>query len=764
MDNFPDTINILHLEDDKNDSIIILQILKNQDFKFNYILAETGTEFIEALNNNNIDIILSDYNLPGYGGLEALHFSNTNYKNIPFVFVSGTMGEEAAVNSLLNGATDYVLKSNLGKLGTSVKRALNEAKLKLEYNIALDSLKKREQQYRILIEGMNEGLILSDINNIIQFVNNQTCVITGYDANELIGRKCSDIFFEPKNQYLLNIKNEFVKKGLKETYQIELIKKNKERIWIRVNKSPVFDDEGKVNGSIGVFDDISAQKKAEAELRKLTMAVDQSPVSIVISDTDGIIEYANPFTYKLTGYSIKELIGKKTSIFNSGNTSCDLYDNLWATIKAGKVWEGEFQNKKKDGTLYWESASISPIFDENHEITHFLAHKEDISQNKKITEELVVSKNRAEESDKLKSAFLANISHEIRTPMNGILGFAELLKTPELSDDAKDRYVTIIEKSGRRMLNIINDIVDISKIESGQMNIVYSDVDINMIIRDLHQFFLPEALTKGLSLSFELGLPNELCILKCDQTKLIQILTNIIKNAIKFTKEGSIIIGYNLKDTNIEFFVKDSGVGIPENQQDMVFERFRQGSVALSRSYEGAGLGLSISKALIELLGGKIWVESEINKGSVFFFTLPAKNLVNKDSGIVVNKNMNVLSNYRYILVVEDDSDSREYLKALLELENVIVVEAINGKTAVEMVKTHIEIDLVLMDLKLPDIDGFEATKLIKELRPELIVIAQTGYGFNEYRSMAIDAGCNDFINKPINRLQLKEKLRKVYY
>lgn len=763
MENSIDTINILHLEDDRNDSFIILQLLKNENIKFNYILAETGNEFISALNNNKIDIILSDYNIPGYSGLEALHFSFENFKNIPFVFVSGTMGEEAVVNSLLNGATDYVLKSNLGKLGSSVIRALNEANLKIEYNNAIEALRLREQQYRILIEGMNECLLLSDLNNVIQFVNNQTCVITGYTSKELIGKKFTELFFEEKQKSLLSIKNELVEHGKKESFQIELIKKNKERIWIRINKSPVFDDNGIVNGSIGVFDDITSQKKAEADLRKLNKAVEQSPDSIVITDINGRIEYANPITVKLTGYSIEELIGKKTSIFSSGKNSKELYRNLWNTITEGKVWEGELNNKKKDGSLYWEAASISPIYGDNSQITHFLTHKVDITLNKKMTEELIISKNKAEESDKLKSAFLANISHEIRTPMNGILGFSELLKNHEISFDTKDRYIHIIEQSGKRMLNIINDIVDISKIEAGQMNLSLAETNLNKIIIDLYQFFIPEAKSKGIVLNYELGLPNELSQIMCDQTKLNQILTNLIKNALKFTNAGRISFGYYIKDENVEFYVKDTGVGIPSNQHGLVFERFRQGSVALSRSYEGAGLGLSISKALIEMLGGKIWLESEPLKGSVFFFTLPVKNLTNK----VIENNCGIINaklNYRYILIVEDEQSSKELLRTTLEFENVMIAEASDGYEAIEMIKNHHEIDLVLLDIRMPGIDGFETARKIKEIRPELPIIAQSAYAFAEYRQKAIDAGCSEFIFSPVKKETMLQILQKRFY
>ena len=281
--------------------------------------------------------------------------------------------------------------------------------------------------------------------------------------------------------------------------------------------------------------------------------------------------------------------------------------------------------------MIWESASISPITNNEGQITHFLAIKEDITEKKKILEELIKAKDKAEESDQLKSAFLANMSHEIRTPMNGILGFAELLKLPDLSGEEQKYYLDIIEKSGQRMLNIINDIVDISRIESGQMNISTSLTNVNEQMEDIYTFFKPEAEKKGLQIILKNKLPDIMANLETDQQKLYAILTNLIKNAIKYTNSGTIEFGYNLKDGGsvksdvMEFFVKDTGIGISKNRQTAVFERFIQSDIQDKKAKEGAGLGLSIAKAFVEMQGGKIWVKSDEGKGSTFFFTLLKK-------------------------------------------------------------------------------------------------------------------------------------------
>lgn len=659
METVDTPIKILHIEDDESDSQLVQIYLKKEEIDYKYFLVDTEIQFREFLSNEKIDIILSDYNLPGYSGLDAMHLAKTEYPHIPFIFVSGAMGEEVAIESLLKGATDYVLKNRLSRLAPAIKRALREARLQHEYKKAIDNLRKREEQYRLLVEGMNEGLMLTDMNDTILFVNQQTCDITGFKQEDLIGKKCALILFDSENGHLILEKNKLRKKGIKDIYEITLTRKDKAKIWIRCSGSPVFDDKGKFIGTIGVFENISERKKAEEERNKLT-------------------------------------------------------------------------------------------------------------------QQLVEAKDKAEESDRLKSAFLANISHEIRTPMNGILGFAELLKNQDLNSELQMHYINVIEKSGYRMLNIINDLVDISKIESGQMNVSTHETNVNLLLKDLLIFFTPEANSKNLKLSITTDLTDEDSIIVTDQNKLTQIMTNLIKNALKFTKSGYINFGYtsmgikkskvglSKNPTLIRFFVEDTGVGIPSDQLSMVFERFRQGSISLTRAYEGAGLGLSISKAFVEMLDGTIWVESEVGNGSTFYFELPLNNQKTAKTPLPENEiQEKQISKPCCVLVSEDDSNSLFFVKTLLEFENISVIEANTGKMAVEMVRQHPEIDLVLMDLKMPEMDGFEATRQIKLLRPELPVIAQTAYTFADEKGKAEQAGCNDYIAKPIRRISLMEKFRK---
>jgi len=388
-----------------------------------------------------------------------------------------------------------------------------------------------------------------------------------------------------------------------------------------------------------------------------------------------------------------------------------------------------------------------------------------------VEKELIRAKEKAEESDRLKSAFLANMSHEIRTPMNVVLGFAELLKEPNLTYEEQQEYVNIIAKGGTRMLNITNDVIDISKIESGQMNICMTNCNINNEIRDLYFFFKPEVEGKGLKFSFINSLNSNDTVIKTDCEKVHAILTNLVKNAIKFTKEGSIEFGYTKKGIFLEFFVKDTGVGISSEMKKVVFERFRQGSESLTRNYEGAGLGLSISKSYVEMLGGKIWVEDnhdshQFINGSIFYFTIPydsenaemhiVNNFVSKDEREYQSRNLK-------ILIAEDDESSVTLISRMVIMLSKDVIIARTGIEAVEACRSDPEIDLVLMDIQMPVLDGYEATKQIRQFNSHLVIIAETAFALMGEKERAIEAGCNDYISKPIRKDELLAIIKKYF-
>jgi PAS domain S-box-containing protein len=512
------------------------------------------------------------------------------------------------------------------------------------------------------------------------------------------------------------------------------------------------------------------RKRTEEKIRQLSQAVEQSPVTIVITNTKGEIEYVNSKFVETTGFTAEEVLGKNPRILKSGYTSTNEYKELWQTVATGKEWHGEFHNKRKDGTLFWESATISPILNAEGNSTHFIAIKEDITQRKKVEKELLKSKERAEESDRLKLAFLANMSHEIRTPMNGILGFTELLKEPKLTGEEQREYINIIEKSGKRMLNIINDIISISKVESGQVDILLSETNVNEQIEYLQTFFKPEAKQKGIQLHISKQLPFKEAVIKTDREKLYAILTNLIKNAIKFTNEGTIEFGCEKKGENLEFFVKDTGLGISKSQKKIIFERFRQANETISRSHEGSGLGLAISKAYVEKLGGKIWVESKEGKGSAFYFTIPfcTESKAELEEKVVAEKVVSEIKQENKIkdlkvLIVEDDAISKLLITIAAKPFSKEILKVSTGIEAIEACRNNPDINLVMMDINMPEMGGYEATKQIREFNKDLVIIAQTANGMQSDREEAIAAGCTDYISKPINIIDLGVLIQKYF-
>lgn len=630
-----------------------------------------------------------------------------------------------------------------------------------------EALRESEEKYRSLVENSPDAVAIY-IEGKIVFVNEEGIRMIGaVNKDEIIGKPVLQ-FIHPDStesiiQRMIDVLRDSNASDIVEEKLIDLYGKP---IDVELKAIPTLYEQQEAVQVI--IHDISERKRTQEKIKQLSQAVEQSPVSIIITNTSGIIEYVNPKFTEISGYSFDEVVGQNPRVLKSGHTTQSEYKELWQTISAGHEWHGEFHNITKNGDLYWESASISPIISAQGKITHFIAIKEDITHRKKAQEELIHAKEKAEESDRLKLAFLANMSHEIRTPMNGILGFTELLKTPNLTSEEQQEYVKIIEKSGIRMLNIINDIISISKVESGQIETTLSETDINEQIEYLHTFFKPEAKQKGIQLIVKNTLPSNEAIINTDREKVYAILTNLVKNALKFTDSGSIEFGYVKKGKYLEFFIRDTGLGISNSQQKIIFERFRQANDTISRSHEGSGLGLAISKAYVEMLGGQIWVESQEGKGSCFYFTLPfgtkpvAKNTIVPPKIVVDEKTENEIKDLK-VLIVEDDPISKLLITIAVKPYSKEILKVSTGFEAIEACRNNPDIDLVMMDINMPEMGGYEATKTIRQFNKDLIIIAQTANGMQSDRDEAIEAGCTDYISKPINIAALSDLIQKYF-
>lgn len=631
-----------------------------------------------------------------------------------------------------------------------------------------------------IISSIESILFVKDDFGKYLLINRAFSEKLGLKENEVLGKTSNELKVTVKLD--THLSDEIViKQGVEQTYEEEVRLNDGKLYDYLVTKIPVKDKDGSVYAQVGLATDITHIKNLEKSLRNNVFSLDAA-----INGTGNGLWDWNPKTdnlilndnwFLMLGYTRSyfnkrypkfcfktfadfihpddiENVAKELQKHYSGET--EYYrteirmltsDNSWKWILAsGKVWE-------------WDKGN-NPV--------RMVGIHVDIDYRVRIEEQLKQALMKAEESDRLKSAFLANMSHEIRTPMNGIIGFLELLNSDNLSLQQRSEYMNIIRSSSIQLLNIVNDIVDISKIESGQITIHETFFDLQHLLDEMEKQYKPGLEEKNLYFNIYCSLEEEERRLKTDQTKLQQVLSNLISNAIKFTNEGGLELTCISKGKFIEFCLSDTGMGIPENIQSMVFDRFVQAEPGLSRIHEGTGLGLSICKAYVEKLGGKIWLESNPGKGSRFFFTVPLDTVSLNSSAleIIEDKDDKEIADDlkdNLILVVEDEIYNYLFVEQVLQNRGLRVLHSENGLDAVDHVKENQDIGMVLMDIRMPGIDGYEATKRIKKIRPDLPVIALTALALSGDRVKAIEAGCDDYIKKPVLSDELLEIVDKIF-
>ncbi len=583
-------------------------------------------------NKADLDILglASEYEALGKTDLEIpiLKSSNQTYSDDLFVIQTG--------KSILN-KTEVITDSNDNKryFSTSKFPLINDSgEIIGLIGVGHDITKEKQTNQKLIqlskgIEQSPASIIITDINGNIEYVNSKLLEITDYTFEEIKGKN-PRIFqsgYTSKEEYLKLWQT--IIAGNEYRGEIQNTKRNGELFWESVLISPIRDEANNIINYMAIKEDITSRKNSDLEILKMSVAIDQNPASVVITNTQGVIEYVNKKFLAVSGYIQDELIGKVIRILKPGHVNDDIYVDIWNRLFAGLVWKGEHQNRTKAGDKYWESVQISPIKNREGKITNYILMSEDISERKKMEKDLITAKEKAVESDRLKSAFLANMSHEIRTPLNSILGFSDLLTDPDLNTESRREFADLINLSGNNLLSIINDVLDISKIEAGQIVLSESNLSAQSLISDIQKEYSFKASSKGIEFRFASGIPDQEIFFKSDEMRIKQVLINFVGNALKFTDKGYIEIGVKLENESIQFHVKDTGIGIAKEYHDKVFDRFRQVEAAHTRKYGGNGLGLAITKNLAELLGGKIWLESRPEKGSTFFFAIPQSQLVN---------------------------------------------------------------------------------------------------------------------------------------
>ena len=537
-----------------------------------------------------------------------------------------------------------------------------------------------------------------------------------------------------------------------------------ETFWVRERAQLIRDRNNKVTQIFGVMMDISKEVLTQKQLIKSELKhqtlIESANDRIGVLNLDGKLIYGNSHFFRSLGVEREEYLSSPHLDFIHVDDHSKYQDAIREVQEKGHA-SYEYRVRHKKGYFLYMHSNLTLLKDEKGRIDGILSINRDITKLKKIEKELIHARRKAEESDRLKSAFLANMSHEIRTPLNGIIGFSKLLSNPNVVDNKRRMYTNIIERNSQQLLSLISDIIDIAKIESDQLRIHNEHLNLNDLLDEIYQIFRNEMDNReeqDVKLCLSKGLEREHAFIVADRFRLAQIFNNLLSNAIKFTNAGSIEFGYHFSGKDFLFFVKDTGIGILPEKQDIVFEPFRQEDDTMTRQYGGTGLGLAICSKLTRLMGGKIWLESEKGKGSIFYFQLKLDFSEKAMMAIVPEIKAEMIKwPGKTILVVDDNKDVLTYMTEILHGCGAKIITAESGSEAIEICNWAERIDLILMDIQMPGMNGYEAIREIMKLLPDTPVVAQTAHAMAGDEKKCIQAGCVSYISKPIERRKLQQ-------
>ncbi len=724
--------------------------------------------FEQIFSNQKKNILVSDFNTGRivYANPVACEFYGYSFDEFSNLFLSTLFASSSADLISVDGIVRHRKND-----GTEVDVEINSSEFTLEnikYRLTIvsdlkthaDSFSAKFRETFSLYTDVLVGFFSFDNNYTIQNCNRSLSQITGYSIPELVGMNFLSLIDLKYHQQVID---NLLESNEART-EVEGIRKNGKTYPMMIQ----FRDGNhhEFVPTYAAIRDITEMKKSE---EKLTLTKDTFvgifntlTEAIYVLDKNNRFVDVNDGAVKMYGYPKRELIGKSPS-----DVSAPGYNNLDNVIAASKrVMETgiseqfEFWGVRKNGEIFPKDVILNKgkYFGEDC----IVATARDITERKTLEKKLQKAKEAAEESERLKTAFLQNMSHEIRTPLNAILGFTQMLGNFKQSDEKRKSFISIIETSAHQLLNIVNDILIASSLETGQERVHYDNVCINNVLLDLFAIYKEKAQTKNISLYLKTGLNDEQSFVKTDKTKITQIISNLLSNAVKFTNQGFIEFGYHLSQSDGEekyllFYVKDTGIGISPEWQQIIFDRFRQVENQEFRKYGGNGLGLAIAKGFVELLGGKIWVESKPSEGSTFFFTT---SYISVDSDPQARDVVQPLEVEPLVLIAEDEDINLLYIEELLNLWGYQIIHAKDGREAIDMAVNNPRLALILMDIKMPEIDGYTAAKIIKQQRPELPIVAQTAYALEHEKQRYSDV-FDEYLTKPVAQGKLKETLEK---
>jgi PAS domain S-box-containing protein len=796
--------------DDNIENIEMMKImLKSRNY--DVTSAANGQEALKILRSGKYDLIISDILMPVMDGFKLCREckKDKQLKNICFIFYTATyiddkdeefamkLGAQKFIRKpqepevFLSIINELIEKSGSGQISPEALiehdekeilklyserliTKLEKKNLDLENEIAShketeEKLKESEERLALAVEGTMDGLWDWNILTDYIYHSDRYASMLGYKSDELpnTSEAWGDLLHpDNKDSAIKKIEDCLAKKNNYYESIFRMKTKSGSYKWIHARGKVLYDKKGTPYRFVGFHTDITEKKKADEALReseeRFRFIFEYSSIGKALISPDGNFIHVNYAIAKMLDYSVEEL--EKLNFAEITHPSdMEKSKECMRSLLANELDKYRLEKRylNKNGEIIWVDVSASLLRTESGDPKYFITSVMDITEKKERELELIKAKEKAEESDKLKTAFLHNISHEIRTPLNAITGFSDMIASQDPSYEKRKEFSQIIRTSSDQLLSIINDIITIATIEAGHEKLHEKESDINMILQLIKSQNSAKTESKNLAFTISSDLNDNEATVKVDKTKLIQILNNLVSNAIKFTHEGYIKVNCWLENNSIKFSIEDTGIGIQPEMHERIFERFFQIDYGDTRLYGGTGLGLSIVKSYIQLLKGQIRLESVPEKGSAFIISIPYKPSKRLEAAKIPVADIKEQIGPATILIVEDETANYELIREYLSDLHLSIIYATDGLQAVKACENNPSISLVLMDVKMPRMDGYEAACEIKKFRPGLPIVIQTAYIFQNKREKSMSAYIDGFIEKPINKDVLMETLQK---